>query len=214
MVLFKPRAMSVAGLADRSAVALGYAAALAVGAAVLAQRSPAGRTGLLDWASTNRANLGTHPVAALLVSAVLPESDPVAWIALALVGLGTTGWVLGAWRTLLLVGTAHVLATMVSEGILWYRMGLGLAPAAAAHLRDVGPSYVVVAALAAGIGYGRWPGRILSAIGFALLAPDLFGGLVRWEVAPVGHVSSIVLALGLGAVLVRGRGAATGQDSG
>ena len=194
-------AATVRRWADRYAAAAGYALGLVAGSAVLAARSSAGRTALLDWASTDRANLADHPVSALVFSAFLAESDLLPWLALALVGLGATGRVLGAWRTLLLVTTAHLVGTLVSEGILWYRIDHGLAPPGAVHLRDVGPSYLVVAALVAGLAYGRLPGRILAGTGFALLAPSLFGGLDRWEVAPLGHVCAIVLALGLGAVL-------------
>ena len=56
----------------------------------------------------------------------------------------------------------------------------------------------MVAALVAGTGYARWPGRVLCAAGFAVLAPSLFGGLFRLEVSAVGHVCAIVVALALG----------------
>jgi hypothetical protein len=184
--------------ADRFGLAVGYAAALAVGWFVAGNHED-----WLDWASTNLANLGDHPVSAMVGSAFVTEDPPFGWIALALVGLGATGWVLGAWRTAVLVSAAHVIGTLVSEGILAYRIHIGAAPGTDRHLLDIGPSYVVVCALAAGIAYGTWPGRILSAIGFVVVSPNLFGGLSSWEVSSVGHVTSIAVALALGWPLAR-----------
>jgi hypothetical protein len=97
-----------------------------------------------------------------------------------------------------------VIPTLVSEGILAYRIHAGAAPDADRHLMDVGASYIVVTALVAGIAYGTWPGRVVSAIGFLLLSPHLFGGLQHLDVAPVGHVCAIAVALGLGWPLKRG----------
>jgi membrane protease YdiL (CAAX protease family) len=52
-----------------------------------------------------------------------------------------------------------------------------------------------VAALTVGIGYGRWPARIVSGIAFAFLAPHLFGGLQRLDVGPVGHCCAILVGV-------------------
>jgi hypothetical protein len=184
--------------AGRLAPGLGYAAGLTAGAIVLGTRSAATRSAWQAWASTNLVNLRDHPVRALVVSAFVSESDPVGWIALGLVGLTATAWVLGGWRTTLLAAAGHVVGTLVSEGILAYRIGTGAAPAVDRHLMDIGASYVVVCALAAGIVYSRWPGRALSAAGFLLVSPNLFGGLPQLEVSSVGHVTAIAVALGLG----------------
>jgi hypothetical protein len=185
---------------DRFGVAVGYAAGLAAGSLAGAR--------WLDWASTNLANLRTRPVSAMVLSAFLVEDDRLAWVLLALAGLGATGWVLGAWRTALLVAAAHVLATLVSEGVLWWRITAGAVPAAQEHVRDVGPSYVVIAALAFGVLYSPWPGRILCAIGLALVAPGSFRGLPHLELSSVGHACAVVIAAGLGWVMVRRRRAA------
>jgi hypothetical protein len=91
-----------------------------------------------------------------------------------------------------------VVGTLVSQGILAYRVHSGAAPASDRYLIDVGASYVVVCALAAGIAYGTWLGRVLSAVGFLLVSPNLFGGLPSLEVSSVGHVCAILVALGLG----------------
>ncbi|MEN3309420.1 MAG: hypothetical protein V7603_5622 [Micromonosporaceae bacterium] len=193
---------------DRFGVACGYPAALAAGSLALAAQPAAGRDRWLDWASTNLANLRTHPVSALVCSAFLVDSDRLAWVLLALAGLGVSGWVLGAWRTAVLAGTAHVLGTVISEGILWWRIAAGAVPAAQEHVRDVGPSYVVIAALSAGILYAWWPGRVLCAAGFALVAPGSFRGLPHLELSSVGHTCAVLIAIGLGAVMARRRRAA------
>src|SRR5438477_4319609 len=152
---------------DRFGVAGGYALGLAIGGVLLATRPAPTRDRWLDWASTNLANLRNHPVSAMVLSAFLVEHDQVAWVLLALAGIGTAGWVLGAGRATLLVAAGHVLGTVVSEGILWWRIAAWAVPVAQEHLRDVGPSYVVIAALAFGILYAPWPARILCAAGFA-----------------------------------------------
>jgi hypothetical protein len=186
---------------DRFSVAIGYATALALGSAVGAR--------WLDWASTNLANLRTRPLSVLLVSAFLVEDDRLAWVLLALAGLAATGWVFGAWRTAVLVASAHVLGTLISEGILWWRIAAGAVPASQEHIRDVGPSYVVIAALVAGILYAPWLAKVPCAVGFALVAPGSFRGLPHLELSSMGHTCAVLVAAGLGWVMVRRRRAAS-----
>jgi hypothetical protein len=196
---------------DRTGVGIGFAGALALVGYLTHGQPPPARTGWLGWASTSLANLTDHPVSALVASAFVGPEHPGTWCVLALVALTTISWTLGAWRAALLVITAHVLGTYASEGILAVQIRTGAAPASQFWLIDVGPSYVVVAALVAGAGYGRWPGRLLCVVGFALVAPGLFGGLSRLEVAAVGHLCSMIVALATGWVLRRdGCCAATG----
>ena len=193
-----PRARALARLADRFGAAVAYPVGLTVGWLVVRVQPPATRARWLDWASTNLANLPHRPLSTLVLSAFVAQDSPAGWVVLAAVGLAATGRVLGAWRTAVLVTTAQVLGTLVSESVLAYRLHTGAAPVADRHILDIGPSYVVVCALAAGIAYSTWPGRLLSAVGFAIVAPDLFGGLPAWEVSSVGHVCAIAVAVALG----------------
>ena len=79
-------------------------------------------------------------------------------------------------------------------------------PAAARLAVDVGPSYVVAPALVLGLLLGpTLVGRAAAGLGFALLAPHLFGGLRHLEVSSVGHVVAIGLALAAGPVLAADR---------
>ncbi len=190
---------------DRLGLAVGYAAGLALAAIVLHAQPVPVRRHWLDWASTNLANATDHPLGALVVSAFLTDGDIQWWVPLSLVALGSVGAAFGAWRTAVIVGAAHVLGTLVSEGIVAYRIGTGALPDSYRHLLDVGPSYVVVGALVAGVGYARWPGRVLCAVGFAGLAPSLFGGLDRLEVSAVGHVCAIVTGLAVGGAFALAR---------
>ena len=152
----------------------------------------------LDWASTSLANATDHPVSTLVVSAFLTDGEVQWWLPLALLGIGSLGVVFGAWRTAALIVAAHVLGTVISQGILGYRIATGDLPRAYLNIQDVGPSYIVAGALVAGIGYARWPGRLLCAAGFAALAPSLFVGLPHLELSAVGHASAIVVALVVG----------------
>ena len=182
---------------------LGYAAGLVGGWVLNGVLAAPVRAAWQAWVSTNLANLRDHPVHALVLSAFVTENDPLGWILLGAVGLGVTARLLGVWRTVLLVAAGHVIGTLVSEGIVGYRIAVGSAPDRDRYLMDIGASYVVVCALVAGIAYGTWAGRVLCATGFLLVAPDLFGGLRRLDLAPVGHACAIAVALGLGWILRR-----------
>ena len=186
---------------DRFGVAVGYTAALGTGTALLRVQPRPVHDAWLDWASTNLANAPHHPIGALVVSALFTDGDLSGWLVLALVGLGGLGWRLGAWRTATVVTAAHVIGTLISEAILAVRIATGAVPHAAVHIRDVGPSYVVVAALVAGLAYAPWAARLPCALGFVAVAPSLFGGLFQFEVPAVGHVCAIIVALAVGGLL-------------
>lgn len=187
-------------------VAVAYASLFGVVATCVASRPAAQRDAWLAWLSTDLVNLADHPVRALVGSAFVTD-DPnlLAWTALALVGLSAAGQALGDLRLTALLASTHVLGTLVSEAVLDLQVRLGDVPETARTLLDVGPSYVVAPALVLGIVLGSTPGRIASGLGFAALAPHLFGGLGRLEVSSVGHVVAIGTALLAGPALRRDR---------
>jgi hypothetical protein len=193
----------------RLAVAVGYPLVLAVTTLIFRTRPPEVRDGWLAWTSTNLANLGRHPVAAMVTSGLFAEGELLAWVVLALVGLGAVCWSLGGRRTVLLVTAAHVIGTLISEGILAWRIRAGDEPASARLIVDVGPSYVVVGALVAGAIFGaRW-WRLAALVGLAVLLPTIFAGLPDLEVPAVGHLCAAIVGGLLGWVLWHRRRLAT-----
>jgi len=158
---------------------------------------------VVRWASTSVHNLEHHPVGSLVVSAFVPSGSELAWpflIALALFG---ANHVLGNWRTLVTCATAHVVGTLVSEGIVAYRVGAGTLPAVDRYLVDVGPSYVVVAAIAVDLLWGSWLIRAAAAVAFALLifVGQIFEGLSHLELSAVGHLTALITGAGVGSLL-------------
>lgn len=194
------------GPAGPWALGLGYAAALLLTDTLTRALSDDGGAAARAWLSTNLDTLTgqpAHAVAALLGSAFVAEESVGWWALFGVAGLVVSGRRFGALRAGALALGTHLLATAASEGLLAARIAAGAAPASDQGLLDVGPSYLVVAALVAGVGFGRRWERLAPAAAFALVAPYLFGGLADLQVAPVGHAASVLLALGLGALLVR-----------
>ncbi len=191
----------------RYAVAWLFLAGFGVAWAVSAALPPGRQLALLWWASTDVANLHHHPVSALIVSAFLPGGGFGGWVPLIALTMFGANRALGNARTALVVVAGHVLGTLVSEGIVAYRIAQGLLPAADDRIMDVGPSYVIVSAIVVAALFGTWPARAAAAACFALLvvAGDIFGGLSTLQVAPVGHVTAIAVSLLLAPLLMRGR---------
>ena len=187
----------------RLTVAAGYSLVLAVSTVIFHTRGAGTRQAWLTWTSTNLDNLTRHPIAAMVTSGLFAEGGVLAWTILSLVGLGAVSWTFGNRRTLLLVAVAHVIGTLVSEGILAWRIAAGQEPASARFIVDVGPSYVVVCALVAGACFGaRW-WRLAALVGFALMAPTLFSGLTDFDVSAVGHTCAAAIGALLGWLLWR-----------
>jgi hypothetical protein len=177
--------------------AIWYPAALAAGTLLLNAQPAARQAAWLDWASTDVNNLRSHPLGCLVASGLLAQENTAIWCGLALVGLGTAAHRLGGRRTAALVVGVHVCATLLSEGVVAARISAGDLPASAGTLMDVGPSYVVLGALVAAIGFGApRTARLTCAVGLAVLAPFLFEGLFQGDVAALGHLAGI----GLGAL--------------
>ena len=160
---------------------------------------------LLRWASTSVQNLTHHPVASLIASAFFPTSFLLAWpVLIALALFGATS-VLGNWRAAVTCAAGQIVGTVVSEGIVGYRIAVGSLPHADRFLLDVGPSYVVVAAIAVGLLYGSWLVRAAAALDLALLifVGQIFAGLSHLEVAPVGHLTALLTGIVVGTILAR-----------
>jgi hypothetical protein len=185
-----------AGLA-RYGVAWLYLAGFVLAELVYAALPSGDQSAVLQWASTNVVNLHHDPAGSLVASAFVPEGSAVAWpilIALALFGANRA---LGNWRTAVVCAAGHVLGTLVSEGILDYRVAHGLLPASDTRILDVGPSYVVVSAITVAVLYGSRPARAAAVLDFAVLvlAGHIFSGLSHLDVAAVGHTTAIIVSV-------------------
>ncbi|MFC6878704.1 rhomboid-like protein [Actinomadura yumaensis] len=164
---------------------------------------PAARHDLIAWASTNLANLTVNPVGTMIVSAFVAEGSQAVLLVVIALGLFPVTRRFGNLRAVLLVAAAHVLGTVVSQGIAFVRLELGLLTDSVRTIPDVGPSYVLSAALVAAVLYG--PGRVprlLAFAGWAALSPYLFDGLASLEVAAVGHAVAMVSGAAVGGVLL------------
>jgi hypothetical protein len=191
-----------AGLA-RYGVAWLYLIGFTVAEFVYAVLSSSHQSAVLQWASTNVVNLHHDPVGSLVASAFFPGGFAATWpvlIALAMFGANRA---LGNWRTALVCIAGHVIGTLVSEGIVDYRVAHHLLPVSDTRILDVGPSYIVVSAIAVAVLYGSWPARVAAALDFAalVLAGHIFSGLTNLDVAAVGHTTAIIVAVLLGSLL-------------
>jgi hypothetical protein len=190
----------MAGWLTRHWFALTFLGVLVVAESLAWGLSAGWRAELASWASTNVTNLESHPLGALGVSAFVTGERPLLWPVLASVGLFSAERLLGPVRLALLCLSAHVLGTLVSEGIVAYRVYVAALPDSALSQLDVGPSYVLVAAVTVAALAGSWRSRGLALLCLLALSPFLFSGISRLDVAAVGHTVSIalgVLAAGL-----------------
>jgi Rhomboid-like protein len=177
---------------------------------------PDAQARLIAWASTDVARLEHEPAGPLLVSALVTPGYFGAWpvlIALALFGANRA---LGNVRTALVCLAGHVVGSLVSEGIVAYRLDAGQLPAADRYLIDVGPSYVVVSAIVIALACGSWLARVLAAVDLALLVfpGDIFGGLSQLGVAAVGHLTAMLTAAAATTLILAGRRRRRREDSG
>ena len=170
------------------------------------------RSAVAGWASTSVANLEHHPVGSLVLSAFIAGGSAWLWPLLIALGMFGANRALGNRRTALVCVAGHVIGTLVSEGIVAYRVDAGLLPVSSRHLLDVGPSYVVVSAIVLGLAFGSWPARLAAAVDLAVLVlvGRIFAGLTSLDVAAVGHATAIAVAAGCALVIwarrARGRG--------
>jgi hypothetical protein len=172
---------------------------------------------VLQWASTNVHNLQRDPVGCMLASAFFPAGSPLAWPPLIALAMFGANHVLGNWRTAVTCAAGHVIGTLASEGIVWYRVGHGMLPDSSRFIIDVGPSYVVVTAIAVALLYGPWLARAAAALDLVLLivVGQIFSGISHLEVAPVGHATALTVGAALGGLLawrLRRRGRVTASS--
>jgi len=158
----------------------------------------------LRWASSNIHNLRHDPVAALIASAFFTAATLLAWPALVALAVFGANDALGNWRTALTCAAAQVIGTLVSEGIVAYRVSHGSLPAADRYLNDAGMSCVVVSASAVALLYGRWLDRAAAPADLPLLifAGQILAGLGELQVTAVGHLTVMLTGAVVGTFLI------------
>jgi len=190
----------------RYGFACAYLACYLIAELVYALLTARAQTGLTAWASTNVANLEHEPVGPLALSALVGPGYLIVWPVLIALATFPANRALGNVRTALICVAGHVVGTAVSEGIIAYRVDAGQLPAADRYLTDVGPSYVVVSAIAIALMCGTWLGRAAAALDFALLTfgGRIFAGLSHLDVSAVGHLAAMLTAVaGVTLILAR-----------
>ncbi|GAA1975062.1 rhomboid-like protein [Catenulispora subtropica] len=157
---------------------------------------------LMDWSSTNLDNLrpSGHPAEAFVVSAFVPQESAGVWPLFALSVFSVVA-VLGARKAVLLLASVHVGVSVVTEGLVWWRIHHGSLPGSEAHGWDTGPSYLVVTAMVVAIGCARqiWV-RLLWAVALAAATPSLLQGIDGGDYTAIGHLLSSAVGL---AVVIR-----------
>ena len=158
--------------------------------------TPHAQATLTARASTSVANLEHEPAVPLLLSAFVGPGDLIVWPALIALAVFGASQALGNARTALACAAGHVIGSLLSEGIVAYRVDAGQLPVTDRHLTDVGPSYVVVSAIVIAAVCGTWLARAAAALDFAVLVTGghIFGGLSRLDVSAVGHLTALVTA--------------------
>ena len=211
MLAAAPLAARLRPAFGRYAVAWLYLAAVCAAELCYVLLSPYDRAALLRWASTSVHNLEHHPLGCLVASAFFPAGWLLAWPTLAALAMFSACSVLGTWRTVLACAAGQLVGTGLSEGFVAYRAAHGTLPAADRFLLDVGPSYVVVAAIAVALLHGGWLARAAAGCDLLVLLfkGQIFAGLGSLEVAPVGHLTALLAGAVVGTVVVRWR--ATGK---
>ena len=199
----------------RYAVAWGYLAGLIAGCLVFGQLSAHAQAALTTWASTSVANLEHEPVGPLVVSAFIAPGYLLLWPVLAALALFGANRALGNWRTIVVCAAGQVIGSLVSEGIVGYRVDAGQLPVADRQLADIGPSYVVVSAIVIALICGTWLARALAAADFAILVfgGQIFSGLSHLQVSAVGHLTVMLTAAAATATIqARSRRRRTSSD--
>jgi hypothetical protein len=189
-----------------------FALGLVVTEFVMLTLPSADQTSLARAASTNITHLAIDPFFVLPASAFVDLGNTWLWVPLTLILLGGLERKLGPSRALLIAFGVHVLATLISEGMLLLQIAWRAQPRSDVNILDVGPSYVILAVMAACFVLGSWKLRIAAVVSGAIVIPGLVAGLNSFDMSAVGHLSSLVLgtvfALGFterGRVWIAGR---------
>jgi hypothetical protein len=183
----------VATRARQIPVATGYAVVLLLNQVILSVLPPSARLAIDQATSTNIKHLAFDPLFVLPASAFVPSGNGWIWVPLTPLLLGGLERALGVRRALIVAFGAHVIATLLSEGLLLAQITWHTAPPSAVDILDIGPSYLLLAALSGCLVVGRRRVRIAAAVAGAIVVPGLVTGISHVGMSAVGHLSSLVL---------------------
>jgi hypothetical protein len=125
MRLTEPRAIFT-----RYAVAWTYLGIFVLVNVVYAALSGADQAAVANWASTSVHNLTHHPVGSLVSSAFIPQDSFWPWPPLIILTMLGAERALGHGRIIAVCVAGQVIGTLLSEGIVAYRVDHGRAPGA------------------------------------------------------------------------------------
>jgi hypothetical protein len=174
-------------------LALFYAVSLVTIEAVMALLPHHQQLAIARAASTNITHLAIDPLFVLPASAFVDQGNGFLWLPLTLILIGGLERKLGAGRTLLITFGAHILATLISEGMLLAQIAGHAAPRSDVDILDVGPSYVILAAIAACLVLGSWTLRFAAVVSGAIVIPGLLVGLDSFDMSAMGHLCSLIV---------------------
>jgi hypothetical protein len=153
----------------------------------------ADQTSIARAASTNITHLAIDPLFVLPASAFVDLGNTWLWVPLTLILLGGLERKLGPRRALLIAFGGHAIATLISEGMLLTQIAWHAAPRSDVDILDVGPSYVILATMAACLILGSWKLRLGAVLSGAIVIPGLLVGINSFDMSAVGHLSSLIL---------------------
>src|SRR3954452_16934439 len=122
-------------------VAMGYVLAMLGAYIWWILQSPQSRLSVLAASSTDIAHLEHVPWLVLPASSIWSGDMFGYWALVVLLCVGALERLHGGFVTLITGAVAHVVGTLVSEGVLWSRIAAGELSGSARHLLDVGRSY-------------------------------------------------------------------------
>lgn len=171
-----------------------WLAALFVTTVAMHSMSPEFEDEFLRQRSTNIHELSRNPVRVLISSAFWIDGS--SWLPYAVLysvfHAGAERW-LGTWRWLAVAALSHVLATLISEGVLAVAIRHGAAPQSAVNTLDVGVSYALAGVVAVLVYRVPTPWRygyllaVLAVYGTPLITGRTFTDL--------GHFTSVLIGL-------------------
>ncbi|HEY9331416.1 MAG TPA: rhomboid-like protein [Streptomyces sp.] len=161
---------------------------------IVHQMSPAFEEDFLRQRSTNIHELSRNPVRVLISSAFWIDGGTwLPYAALYTVFHAPAERRLGTLRWLTVAATAHVLATLVSEGVLAWAIQHGHAPETAVNTLDVGVSYALAGIVAVLTYYVARPWRYLYL--FAVLVIYGVPLVTGATFTDVGHFTAALIGL-------------------